>query len=443
MKKSIYEFGAAKDLFSALKTYSVDAEKKAFTDQSAGDAANKTLLFRNTGLTLRNNVKIKRTYFAGGSVFVYCSDKAVYGCGDLSSASAATPVKVSDKVFSEEPLVIPITESGAGATIITGKEGAVIVKRDSSDGAFTSEAVDVPNGTCFAVCAGRLFIANGRDLFFSESYDCTNFSTGVESEGKIIADGDCGEIIALHAVCDELYVLAKRRILVLSPKGDIAEWSLKRASAQGFSAHAGFAAGCGKYLVFLSDNRLYKYDASGLKVAKSKLNDRFVYLSERAGSFNGAFVLPLFYGEDDRTYVYDPETDEEFLLPKFYAVSRTGGLATDSTRKTIYNLTAGITTDGEGGSQSEIGGSPSAIDRLGTNYDFGSLARKNLVKIAVKASGAGTIKISGDSATKSFSLASGYNDIAVGVVSRKYRLSFSADDSDFEPLSITFTYAEL
>ncbi len=445
MKKSVYKFGAAADFSVVQKTFTVTAKTGAFTDQSAKTAANKTFTYKETGFVCPDNLKIKRTYFAGGKLFVYCSDGAVYECVKEGSGVFTTYnfVKALETAFAAEPLVIPITDSGEGKTLIVGKEGATVLGVNAETGEKTSEAADVPYGSFFAICAGRLFIADGRELFFSESYDCTNFSTGVSGEGEIIADGECGDIIALSAVGEELYILCKRRILVLSPKGDIAEWTLKKAATQGFSAEAGFAAGCGKHLVFISGKRLYKYDSSGLKVAKSKLNDRYSDLKETAGSADGAFLIPLFYGSGEKTYVYDPETEEEFLLPKYYGLSRTGGYCTDYDGKKIYKLTSGLTNDGGGGVAGGAGGFDEPACQLGTNYDFGSYANKNLIKVVVKTRGAGTVSIRGDSATKSFDLASGYTELNVGIVSRRFRLDFGATSENFEPQAIRFTYVEL
>lgn len=445
MIKSVKKFVAAGKYSAAQKTFTVTAKTGAFTDQSEKYSANKTLIFKETGFVCPDNLTAKRTYFAGGKTFVYCSDGAVYECVKVATGGSevCSMVKACEKMFEKEPLVIPVSDGGEGKTIITGEEGAVIIGVNADTGERVCEVADVPCGSDFAICAGRLFIANGRRLYFSESYDCTDFSTGVSGEGEILADGECGNITALAAVGEELFILCKRRVLVLSPKGDIAEWTLKKAATQSFSAVKNFAAGCGRSVVFFSDKRLFKYNANGLKVAKSRLNDRYSSSEGRAGSFEGALVAPIFYGGKYQTYIYDSETEEEFTLPLYTAFSLRGGFAADAEGKKIYRLAAGITTDGDGGSEGGAGGYAEAIYQLGTNYDFGTLNVKRLLKVTIKTRGAGTVRIRGDSATKNYDLKNGYNEFRMGIVSRRFRIDFNSTEEGFTPQAITFTYEEL
>lgn len=446
MKKRVYDFSAAKKISMKEITVTVDASARAFTDQSVKNAANKTCRYNETGFVCPSGVKVTRTYFAGGRVFAYCSDLCVYEClteeKEGSSEVKRSFLKATDATFAKEPLVMPITDCGEEKIIISGEEGARLLYVSAETGARENTAANIPFGTDFAICDGRLFIASGKKIYFSEEYDCLNFSTGTENEGIIMTDGSDGDIVALQTVGEELYILCRRRILVLSPKGDIAEWTLKKQNTQSFSVYEGFGAGCGKNLVFISEGRLYVYDGKTLKAAKSKLSDRFAIYYDEAVSALGAFACRAFAENNDGVYLYDPETEEEFLLPKYYGLSRTGGYATDKEGKKIYKLTAGITSDGSGGAPASIGGTPSAANRLGGNYDFGTCGRKTIVKIEVKTLGDGVIKVRGDSAIKSFDLKNGYNSLNVGVSARRFRLDFTSAQENFEPQKITFVYFE-
>lgn len=455
MKKSVYDFSAAKKI--SLKEYTVTAESddRAFTDQSAKNSANKTLYYSETGFVCPNDITIKRTYFAGGRVFAYCSDNLVYECvsgevsgtggnsGDSGAGAGNSFIKAVSATFLKEPLIIPVTDCGEEKIIVSGEEGAYLLYFDKETGERKSVSADIPYGTDFAICDGRLFIANGKNLYFSEEYDCLNFSVGTENEGIIKTDGSDGGIVALQTAGDELYILCKRRILVLTPKGDIAEWTLKKENTRSFSVDDGYGAGCGSNLVFRAEKRFYVYNGKTLKVAKSKLNDRFAIYYDKAVSALGALVCRAFIDDGEKIYVYDPETEEEFILPRYCGVSKTGGYATDAQGKKIYKLTSGLTSDGYGGAPASAGGSPSAVNRLGGNYDFGNCKRKTLVKVAIKAKGAGTVKIRGDSAVKSYDVANGYTEINVGITSRRLRLEFSSSKAAaFEPQKITFVYFE-
>ena len=422
MIKKVYEFP---DMSYAEKKFIADyREREKDAAEAFAEAEKKsvirTLSFAEEG-KFEPDSAAEKIYFAGGDYYVYCEDKKVYKAVKNDS-SGTYEFTAGSKVYSEAPHVIAVKKNGKKKILVFGKDGAEIFGE--------SAAVSVPYGKVCAVAGGRLFVASGREIKFSEAFDCVNFSTGTSGAAGVIGvGGDEGEVVCMGAIGDELVILCKRKALVLTATGDISEWKLKRVATEGFSVEEGSAAWCNGKAVFRSGKKLYVFYKSALTAAKSVIDDKNIAFAGSACAFLSVYLLPAESGNEKYIYAYDSATGEEFSLPYYPLLSEKGGAAYDGDNGKVLGLEfdTKVVTAGEGFSPD------------GTE-DFGTADNKLLVRIVLKTTGIGKVKVSGDSDSKIYLLSSGMNVVNVGITSREFKIEYSGFSAGKGAVFAEFVY---
>ena len=233
----------------------------------------------------------------------------------------------------------------------------------------------------------------------------------------------------MGAIGDELVILCKRKALVLTATGDISEWKLKRVATEGFSVEEGSAAWCNGKAVFRSGKKLYVFYKSALTAAKSVIDDKNIAFAGSACAFLSVYLLPAESGNEKYIYAYDSATGEEFSLPYYPLLSERGGAAYDGDNGKVLGLEfdTKVVTAGEGFSPD------------GTE-DFGTADNKLLVRIVLKTTGIGKVKVSGDSDSKIYPLSSGMNVVNVGITSREFKIEYSGFSAGKGAVFAEFVY---
>lgn len=369
----------------------------------------------------------KKVYFVGGDIYFYCENGKVYKAVKNSDTGAYVLTAAGAKSYSSAPNVIAIKKNGEKKILVFGKDGAEIIGESAS--------LSVSYGKNFAVVCGRLFVAQGKEIKFSEEFDCVNFSTGINgAAGVIRVGGEDGEILCTGASGDELVILCKRSIFVLSAAGEPSGWRLKKVDTCGFSAEENSAAWCGGKMIFRSGKRTYVYYKSALKEIGGAIDDKSPVPLGGACAFGSVYLLPLKEDEKKFVYAYDSATGEEFFPEYIPLISDKGGAGFDEEKGEISFLafgTAVVTGETSAGNGAF---SPDGAE------DFGSSDEKLLLRAVVTTNGIGKIKISGDSDGKTYPLVSGLNLLKIGITSRKFTIGYSGFSAGKGVVRAEFTY---
>ena len=426
MIKKVCEFP---DISYAEKKFVADYAERARAAAEERAEAEKTSAVRTLGFSDDGAgvpvAEVKKVYFAGGGIYVYCGDGKVYGAVKNNSGAYAFAAAGS-RVYSAAPQVIAVRRNGKKKVLLLGADGAEI--------SGESGQASVPYGKVCATAGGRLFIANGREIRFSEAFDCLEFSTGISgAAGVIEVGGDEGGVVCMGGTGDELVILCRRKALALTAAGEVSDWNLKRVATDGFSVEENTAAWCGGSAVFRSGKRLYAYRKSVLKAVKSATNDKEIALLGSACAFGSVYLLPAEENGKRFVYAYDTATGEEFFLPYLPLLSDKGGVAYDSENKRFMRVGFG-TAEVAAGDAAGLEFSPSGTE------DFGTPGNKLLLRAVIRAAGAGKVKISGASDAKIFLLAAGLNLVQAGITSREFKIEYSGFSAGKGVLSAEFTY---
>ena len=116
-------------------------------------------------------------------------------------------------------------------------------------------------------------------------------------------------------------------------------------------------------------------------------------------------------------------------MPYYPLLSEKGGAAYDGDNGKVLGLEfdTKVVTAGEGFSPD------------GTE-DFGTADNKLLVRIVLKTTGIGKVKVSGDSDSKIYPLSSGMNIVNVGITSREFKIEYSGFSAGKGAVFAEFVY---
>lgn len=236
-------------------------------------------------------VEMKRVYVyryrSGDSheeiLFAYGADGKLYRLETDGSATA------SGIAFSSPPEgMFYMTTDREERFLFAGKEGAYLFS--GSENAF-AQLASVPSSSCAAVHYERLFLSNEESdckITFSRALDVNDFTENVQGAGYIEIPEDKGKILRLIGYDGRLYLIRERGITRLRAMGDNRNFYVSALDVSCGNIVKESVAVCGGYVVFLTDEGIYRFD--GTK-AERMCGELFALLKK------GDFGIPCAHGE--------------------------------------------------------------------------------------------------------------------------------------------------
>lgn len=364
--------------------------------------------FKKTSVSISGITPVKM-YDLNGALYAYCSDKTVRKNTNGSFVSTGFTSNFA-------PLIVPIILNGAKETLFIGDTGAT-VGEDAVSG--------VPFGASCAECASRLFIADGDKIKYSEEFDFTDFSVGLDFGGFIGLDESDGDAVFLAEDAGNLYVIAEHAAYVLKPYGEQFEFVFKKLSSFCLDVKASTVCRIGNKVCFISGNDLCVLSEGKIKRVGAELHDLFDYSFETAGKTDGLYVLPVSEGGKNYAYVYDTVEDKA-VLQDIGGFSLVNGYAKKAGDDYLYKLT--LKAD-----------KTARVNAYAGEYDFGSCAKKSVCKVEAHIKGSADIVIAGDGVFRA-TLTEKCNRASCFVHGQTFSISFENASSDFKLLSLAISY---
>ncbi len=387
--------------FSAvnLKTH---IYKRDFTDEST-----ETLFpcFKNTGISAAGITPVK-FYRAGGDVYAYCSDKTLKKA--INGAFTNTGF-TSNAV----PLVLSVLYNGNNAPLFIGDTAMVSGQTVSG----------VPCGADCAAIGGRLFIADGNTVKFSEEFDFTDFTVGLSLGGFIkVGEGD-GNVLHFSADDGKLYVICERAIYALTPYGNQYDFTMEKVSTFALDVAANSVYTVGNRTCFISGNALCVL--CGGKVKKAGKEDFSGFTVSTAGGHDGIYILSLLSGGTEYVYAYDTVSGKEVLM-QADGFSVCCGYAVKSGDNNLYAL--GVKTQTETTTAEYAG-----------EYDFGSCRKKAVSRVEAHIRGSATVVLRGDGVFRA-TINEKCNSVSCFLHGRNFHIGFENASANFKAYNIAVHY---
>lgn len=350
-----------------------------------------------------------RFYRCNGDTYAYCTDKKVRKIQGMEFL-------FQDFTSNVVPLILPVIINGEKKVMFVSDETAKI------DGQTVS---GVPYGCSGAFQAGRLFIADGSKLRYSDDFDFVNFSVGLDLGGFIELDQDAGEIVYVAKNGDDLYVIAEHAIFSLSPYGNPYEFQMKRLPTFGLSIVKNTVFGENGIIGFMNGRDFCVLSSGKIKFVSAALNTFGNYTVGVADGYNRLYVLPLTLNRVNYVFAYDFELKKEILEPMGnYVVA--GEYAAILTDIRFYRTSINAVTE-------------TVSDPYDGEYDFGTCARKSVCKVEAHITGSAEMVIAGDGVYRA-TITERCNCVSCFVHGRIFNVNFTNTSSDFKISQLVITY---
>ena len=377
--------------------------KRDFTDESIETP---DVGFTKTAINVAGITPVK-FYNACGDVYAYCADKT------LKKFVNGSPINTgftSDVV----PLVSPIIYNGESVPIFIGDVAA------SAGGETIS---GVPYGNDCAFFAGRLFIADGKSVKFSEEFDFTDFTVGLPFGGFINVDKDSGNVLRFAPDGGKLYVICEKAVCVLTPYGNQYDFTLEKLSTFAINVAENSVFSVGNRTCFISGNALCVL--CGGKVKKAGSEDLSGYTVKTVGGADGIYVLSLLSDGKNYVYAYDTVSGKDVLMTAD-GFTVYGGYAVKTEDDYVYRV--GVKTATE-----------TVMTEYSGEYDFGTCRKKAVSRVEAHIRGNATITVKGDGFFRA-AISEKCNSVSCFLHGRNFQIGFENASEDFKAYNIAVHY---
>ena len=344
-------------------------------------------------------------FYDADGIYAFCTDGKLY----RAQNGALTYTGVS----AENPPVVTKIVSGGTAGVLIVTENAAYFNGTSVSG--------VPYGNAFALFAGRIFIANGRTVYYSGEYAFTDFTASADKGGVFNVPSDGGEVVFMRPKNGKLLIVCENAFYLFTPSEDGLRFTLTESGKAAVPAKNGGVAASGGYVVYLADDKLFR--------TKGGDGEDFFSLEDRGYSADGQarncgkyYVLPVKRGAEKLIVVADAQSKTATEIPVTDGKIVDGYLVSGTAIKEYYISVLPL------GSQSFY------------QEDFDTATKKAVLGAEIICRGSAVFNVFGE---ESFSekIEDGGKAVKCFVHGRKIRFGFSSPSQDFAPIKITVEYA--
>ena len=379
-------------------------------EREFGDAVKSSLKarFKKTQISVSGVTPVK-FYDVDGDTYVYCLNGTLYKITNDALISTGFTSAVP-------PIVAPVIKNGV-KTVLFISDVAAKVGAESVTG--------VPYGTSCAYFAGRLFISSGDKIKFSEEFDFTDFTVGLDFGGFIQADKADGEILYLYGDGKTLSVVCEHAAYTVTPYGEEYEFKLEKVPTFALDVKKGTVFGTGDRVCFISGDGLCVFSGGKIKRTGEAISSVAVSSFGTAGGKGGLYVLPFTSGDAAYLYVYDTVKERETLqtLTEYTAFN---GYAVKSGDDYLYEITAKADVETVAAEYSD-------------EYDFGSCRRKSVCRVEAHIRGGANIVVRGDGVFRA-TLTEKCNEVSCFVHGKSFSIGFENASEDFKLYRLAVHY---
>ncbi|MBO4251966.1 MAG: hypothetical protein J5911_04840 [Clostridia bacterium] len=391
-------------------SYKTRVYKREFSD--AVRTADK-FTFTRTTIANASATPVK-FYHCNGEIYGYSTDKKIRKVN-------GNEYTYQDFTSNVLPLILPVIVNGEKKVIFISDETAKIGNQTITG---------VPYGNSGVFCAGRLFIADGNRIRYSEEFDFVNFNVGLEFGNFIEVDLDAGEILYLAKNGDDISVVAEHALFNLSPYGKPFEFKVDRIPSFRLSVVKNSVYGEGGWIGFMSGNDFCVFSGGKVKNVSKVMHTVGNYTIGVAGGYHELYVLPYTANRLSYVFAYDfsfkKEVLEKLTTDALNTYTVAGEYASRITDIRFYRTS--IETVKETASASYDG-----------EYDFGSCAKKSVCKVEAHIDGSAEIVISGDGEYRA-AITEKCNAVSCFVHGRLFNITFENASSDFKLYKLVINY---
>ena len=366
------------------------------------------LRFKKTNTYLSGSSPVK-FYEVGGELYVHCSDgtlKKRVNNAFVSTGFTSTVI----------PLVAPIIKGGVKTVIFIS---------DSAASAGGENVAGVPYGSFATSFVGRLFIASGDTVNYSEEFDFTDFTVGLNFGGFLKVDKADGDVLYMSGDKGKLVIVCEHAIYTLTICDEEYEFKMEKVSSPALSVRKDTFCNIGTAIYFLSGNRLYSFSDGKIKTAGETLCRYDINSFGMAGGKDELYVLPVTCGNNTYLYAYDTlQKSEIFLQIAGYVVA--SGRAVKTSDRFMYDITTGLDTD-------------VTATEYSSEYDFGSCRKKSICRLEAHIGGSADVVVTGEGFFRA-TLTEKCNEVTCFVHGRKFNIAFENASSDFKLYRLTVHY---
>ena len=389
--------------FSALKTYEYVKD--------ISKSRNKRVFSYVGGENFQFPSSVKKIYEIGEDVYLRDS------YGFLYKRINGTFSMVSGTQFGTDLKFIPVIYGGDKVTLVVTPSAAELCFNN-----LTPTQVSVPYGI-LRFYAGRIFVASGKTLYYSDLFDFTSFSVGGMRGGFINVEDTDGDISGIEEKDGKLFLVCENSILSVTAFGQPSEFKMEKVCGN-YGVLSGTVAKAGNNVYFVSGNQVKKFDGKNIETVSSALLSETV-LGEAEG-YAGKYVVTIQRNTTRLTYVYEDDTGEEDIvsLPPYAQCS--GAVVVRLSVNKVFRLT---------GSYAEV------FPDTETVTDFGTSKKKAAIAADVSITGSAVLNIKGETETVSKQITNGENYMQFNVTGRSFRVYFTDTSSNFSLNRLKIIYA--
>lgn len=395
----------------AIREYKVDDFKKITyyaTNVVLSDKVCATDITFNFLCTMSGS--LVKSYYVDNRFFMYSTNKRLYEYLNYRLVTALIDIT--------KPLITDVVINGNKEILIIESTTAYILNKKIT---FT-----FPYGTCIAKYDGRLFVGDALNVYFSNVFNFTEYSTNIENAGFLSVNKEDGEILELVSFNDCMYVVCKNAIykLKISSEG---EFEFKKCEIDYLNILENSVKKIGKKIYFISQKKLCEFDGNSFKRINGDF-DRFLGgATESATATKSFYSIKIMINETVNFLVYDTLTGNHHYIWND-GVGKIGenGYLFVSKFLTVYQI--------------DYNKNMQVFSWYSNEIDFGTTKKKTLFEIRITADQPLPLMIEGDFGAKMLPLKQGENVIKLGLTSKRFKMSVSIESYTFEIGDMKFKY---
>ncbi len=373
---------------------------------------------------------------------VYASDKNLY---DFSLVDGSVCV-VEGLSFESAPVGVSYKLNGVDVLLLSSKNELIVYDGESFSSHFAPEV------SSMCVHNERLFITTkgeGTSLWFSTSFDPTNWFVSLDEAGFIDFQDGLGKLLKVVSFSGYVYIFREFGITRLYAPNDQTEFFATNIPCERVKIYGESIAKTGNSIIYLTDSGFYSFSGSSTKKIANSIN---AYLFEISKNQNFAtyfdekyYCQTTFKFEDKKekaVVCYDVKTGDCYLFKgKEF-------LHFEAVHESLLNTVVFIVKDDK-----RIGVLDDVARVFDVNLnkiwqskasDFNYEKRKALTKISFYLKGSASFTFSSDEGEKTF-VASGsgeFKEIVVGLYGTEFwvRVFSKEKNAKISKLTLNFNY---
>ncbi len=311
------------------------------------------------------------------------------------------------------------------AIFISSTQG-VIVDFDS----FIYETFSLPDNCIDGVFFDdRIFLFSKDKVYFSKRNDYKSFSSGDNLGGSIGFDHKNGDIVALKVLNSCLMIICQNCIYKLNSSQKNFGYQIERLDLEKLNVKNESVVKIKEYIYFINNDRLCYFDGNSITPVESLLDScKHLQIEQNGELDDGYFIKGRFNDEvESKIYLIKPSIKEESYIKDIHVISSKGGFVE---RVDIPNSICRVCENDE----------IKSFYYLSEGDELNDLGKKAVVAIKLKTTAPIRLSIYGDFGVNHFDFAKGYTKKRCNLISDKFTIEISAEQTAFNLSDLSFEY---